>query len=195
MTNTPTIKTERLILRKFKEEDSEAFREIMKDKEVNTFLPLFPLETIAQAKDYLQKNYLDTYWQPTGFRYAICLNDSIPIGYVNIAQDDSYDLGYGLRKEFWGKGITTEACKALIGQLMEAGIPYITATHDINNPASGHIMKKIGMQYCYSYDELWQPKNFLVTFRMYQLNFSAESDFVYKKYWNKYPAHRIENNV
>ena len=29
MTNTPTIQTERLILRKFKEEDAEAFWEIM----------------------------------------------------------------------------------------------------------------------------------------------------------------------
>lgn len=30
------------------------------------------------------------------------------------------------------------------------------------------------MSYQYSYEELWQPKNFPVTFRMYQLNLSAD---------------------
>ena len=40
------------------------------------------------------------------------------------------------------------------------------------------------MKYCYTYEELWLPKNFLVTFRMYQLNFSEKEDWVYKKYWD-----------
>ena len=59
-------------------------------------------------------------------------------------------------------------------QLKQTGIPYITATHDVNNPRSGKVMQALGMKYQYSYEELWQPKNFLVTFRMYQLNFDKE---------------------
>ncbi len=35
-------------------------------------------------------------------------------------------------------------------------------------------------------------KNFLVTFRMYQLNFTKEQDWIYKKYLDKYPVHFIE---
>ena len=54
-------------------------------------------------------------------------------------------------------------------------------------------MKALGMNYMYSYEELWQPKNFLVTFRMYQLNFDNNYEFVYKEYWNKYKNHFIEN--
>lgn len=48
------------------------------------------------------------------------------------------------------------------------------------------------MEYKYSYEELWQPKNFLVTFRMYQLNFDDNQKRVYKKYWDMYPNHFIE---
>ena len=51
---------------------------------------------------------------------------------------------------------------------------YITATHDVNNPRSGRVMQAIGMRYCYSYEELWQPKNFPVIFRMYQLNLDGQ---------------------
>lgn len=36
-------------------------------------------------------------------------------------------------------------------------------------------MKQLGMKYQYSYEEQWQPKNLLVTFRMYQLNFAGNA--------------------
>jgi len=194
--NTPEIKTERLILRKFTANDTEAFFEIMSDKEVNTFLPLFPLQTIEEAKVFLYEKYIKKNEERLDFRYAICLkSDNIPIGYVKISNDDSFDLGYGLQKEHWHKGIITEACEAIVEQAKRAGIPYITATHDVNNLRSGNVMKKIGMKYCYSYEEQWQPKNILVTFRMYQLNLDGENNRVYKKYWDKYPIHFIEDKV
>lgn len=56
-------------------------------------------------------------------------------------------------------------------------------------------MKQLGMSYKYSYEEQWQPKDILVTFRMYQLNFDGQNDRVYKEYWNKYTFHFIENDV
>lgn len=100
--------------------------------------------------------------------------------------------GIALRRSFWHKGICTEACQAVIDMLKQINIPYITATHDVNNPRSGKVMQAIGMKYQYSYEEYWQPKLYLVTFRMYQLNFDDQQDRVYKKYWNKYPVHFIE---
>ncbi len=69
---------------------------------------------------------------------------------------------------------------------------FITATHDIHNSGSGKVMQKIGMKYQYSYQELWQPKKIVVTFRMYQLNFDNKQDRIYMEYWNKYPEHFIE---
>lgn len=196
MENTPTLKTKRLILRQFTLGDLQAFFEIGSDKEVNTFLPLFPFETIKDAKKHLEEKYLKSYEKTKGFRYAVCLqSDNIPIGYVNLADDDSNDFGYGLKKEFWNQGIITEASKRVIEQLQRAGVPYITATHDKNNPKSGSVMQKLGMTYCYSYEELWQPKNIKVIFRMYQLNLDGKSERVYEKYWNMYPIHFIEKDL
>lgn len=53
-------------------------------------------------------------------------------------------------------------------------------------------MKTVEMKYCYSYEEQWQPKDSLVVFRMYQLNFEGNDDFVYKKYWDMYSNHFVE---
>lgn len=172
--NTPTIQTERLILRRFTEDDAEALYQILSDEEVNTYLPMFPLKDLGEAKDYLKSKYLDKYQELTGYHYAICLRtDSKPIGYIQISDGDSHDLGYGLRKEYWHKGIVTEAAQALIDEV-RGKIPYLTATHDVNNPRSGKVMEKIGMKYQYSYHEQWQPKDILVTFRMYQINLDGD---------------------
>lgn len=98
--------------------------------------------------------------------------------------EEPYDLGYGLLQGFWHRGIVTEAARAVIEQVKKDGLPYITATHDRNNPRSGGVMRNVGMEYCYSYEEQWQPKGIPVVFRMYQLNFDG-SGFVYKKYWEE----------
>lgn len=192
--NTPTLETERLILRKFTEKDIEALFKIYSDREVNTYLPWFPLVSIEEAILFFDEKYANAYTLPCGYGYAICLkSDGIPIGYVNVSTDKNHDLGYGLRKEFWHQGIVSEAVKAVFNQVKEDGMLYITATHDINNPRSGNVMRFLGMSYKYSYEELWQPKNFLVTFRMYQLNFDGDETRIYKEYWNKYKNHFIEN--
>ena len=48
------IETERLILRLFTKEDINALFAIFSDKDVNTFLPMFPLRNIEEAKEYLR---------------------------------------------------------------------------------------------------------------------------------------------
>ena len=71
----------------------------------------------------------------------------------------------------------------------------ITATHDVNNPRSGAVMKKLGMTYQYSYIEYWKPKGFLVTFRMYPLNLDGQTDRVSQGHWDRYPVHFVEKNI
>ena len=194
--NTPKLETEKLILRKFTKDDLHALYEIYSDRDVNKFLPWFPLESEDEVESLFEEKYAAVYSKSKGYAYAVCLkSDNYPIGYIKVDINDSYDLSYGLRKEFWHQGIVSEAAQALVEQLKKDGIPYITATHDINNPRSGSVMKRIGMEYKYSYEELWQPKNFLVTFRMYQLNLDGNKDRVYKKYWNTYKKHFVEENV
>lgn len=192
--NTPTLETDRLILRKFTEDDLEAYFSIMSDEKANRFLPWFPVKTIEEAKEHLQKKYLDQYEKKSAYQYAICLKkDNIPIGYCGFSGPESCDVGYGLKTEFWHIGIVTEAASALLRRIQDAGYPYVTSTHDIQNPRSGNVMKKLGMTYKYSYVEQWQPKNIPVTFRMYQLNFDGNDSRTYMEYWNRYENHFIED--
>lgn len=194
-TNTPELETSRLMLRKFTKDDIDALFAIYSDRDVNTFLPWFPIQTRDEAKQLFEEKYVKGYARSAGYQYAICLKkDNIPIGYVHVSADESHDLGYALRKEFWGQGIMTEACKAVLSQVKEDGLETITATHDVKNPRSGEVMKRLGMKYQYSYEEEWQPKNILVTFRLYQLDFHGENP-PYRKYWDRSAVHFIETDV
>lgn len=185
----PVLETPRLFLRPFDLGDVQALFALMSDEQVNTFLPWFPVKTLEEAEAMLRSRYCGG----EGAHYAICLGrGEPPVGYVSVGPGDSFDLGYGLARAHWRKGIVPEAAGAVVEELRRAGLPYVTATHDVNNPASGAVMRKIGMTYRYSYQELWQPKGQLVTFRMYQLNLDGQDDRVYRAYWDRYPVHTVE---
>lgn len=193
--NTPRLETERLILRKFIEDDIAALYLILKDEDVNTFLPWFPLKSMEEAGTVFAAMYAAEYAKPQAYAYAICLKqDDYPIGYIKVDMTEGHDLGYGLRKEFWHRRIASEAGKAVIEQVKKDGVPFITATHNVNNLRSGGVMQKLGMSYQYTYEEQWQPKNILVVFRMYQLNFDRDCG-VFKKYWNNSAVHFVETNL
>ncbi len=193
--NTPRLETERLILRKFTADDTEALYRILGDREVNTFLPWFPLKSIEEARALFETRYAAAYEKERGYLYAVCLKEGdCPIGYVTAGTEGGYDLGYGLRKEFWGRGIVTEAGRAVIDQVRRDGLPFITATHDVNNPRSGAVMRRLGMTYRYSYEEQWQPKDILAVFRMYQLNFDGSCG-VFRQYWDNSAVRFVEKGV
>ena len=174
----------------------EAFFLIYSDEQVNQFLPWFPLKSVEETQQFFAERYAAKYKQPQAYAYAICLKkDNYPIGYMNVDMEEHHDFGYGLRKEFWHQRIVTEAGKAVIEQVKKDGLPYITATHDRNNPRSGGVMKNVGMKYQYSYEEQWQPKNIIVIFRMFQLNLDGNTERVYKKYWDNSAVHFVEPDV
>lgn len=194
--NTPTLQTERLILRRFVPGDAGALFSLLRDEEVNTFLPWFPLTTPEEAERFLQERFFAYYDKPSAYRYALCLReDDIPVGYICLSNDESHDFGYSLKKEFWHRGLVTEGARAVVERIRAAGYPYITATHDVHNPRSGGVMKKLGMSYRYSYVEQWQPKNIPVTFRMYQVNLDGCTGRVYREYWDKAQTRFIETNI
>lgn len=196
MRNTPTLETSRLLLRKFTQEDIPALLSILQDEEVNTFLPWFPLKNLTEASAFFEARYARAYQQPQAYQYAICLkaeDGQTPIGYIGLSMEESHDLGYGLKREYWGQGIAEEAAKALIERLQQDGIPFITATHDVNNARSGGVMRKLGMDYCYTYLEQWQPKDIPVYFRMYQRNLTDPDAQEYPGYWNQSQVHFVED--
>ena len=187
------LETNRLILRPFEDaaSDMDALYLLLKDEEVNTFLPWFPAKTPEDARAFYESRYKD---RP--YAYAICLKEeNRPLGYISAGLDESHEIGYALRRQYWHRGIVTEAARALADQMKQDGVPYITATHDRNNPRSGGVMRNIGMKYRYSYREQWQPKDFPVIFRFYQLNLDGQEDRVDQKLWNKYQEHFIEPDL
>ena len=76
--NTPRLETERLVLRRFTPSDVEPLFSLMRDREVNTFLPWFPLETEADAARYLEEHYLDYYRPPAAATPSACGRTTAP---------------------------------------------------------------------------------------------------------------------
>lgn len=66
MYNTPLIETDRLILRKFTENDISALFSILSDEDVNCYLPWFPLKSLDETKAFFQDRYAEVYKQKRG---------------------------------------------------------------------------------------------------------------------------------
>lgn len=89
--NTPVLETKRLILRKFTQEDLEALFLILKDEEVNKFLPWYPIKNLEETQKFYEEKYEEKYQLPQAYAYAICLkSDNIPIGYINIDIEEQW---------------------------------------------------------------------------------------------------------
>ena len=136
------IETNRLILRKFEEKDIQALYLLLKDEEVNTFLPWYTVKNIKDTEDFYKKHFANK-----EYCFAICLkeNDKL-IGYIKVDMDDSHDLGYALHKEFWHKGFATEAaiaCKEYAFQ--ELNFDEVYSIIRDSNVASQNVARRNGM--------------------------------------------------
>lgn len=201
------LETERLLLRRFTSDDAPALLAMMSDDEVMRFLPWFTHTCVADTASYLDEQYLTWYrvadagergagGLPLDLRFAVCLRQADGgadelIGFIKISSEsDTLDLGYAFCRKAWGHGYATEAVRALIAEARREGFPFLTATHDESNPASGRVMERCGMTYRYAYRERWQPKDFDVVFKMYQIDLAAGVE-TYRGYWERYPEHWV----
>ena len=127
--NTPTLETERLILRKLTDSPSDlnAMSSILSDERTNVFLPWFPLKKREEVQKHLKERYFDFYEKESAYRYVICWKQSnVLIGYMGLSDGDSHDFGYGLHSRFWHQGIATEAARAVTERIRQAGFyPFI----------------------------------------------------------------------
>ncbi len=150
---TVTIETLRLILRRFEEQDAEdMFKNWAGDAEVCRFLPWGPHTSVEVSLKRIL-NWREGYKRDNSYVWALvakgkgCAIGSIS---VEIADDrgESCEIGYCLSKEYWNRGVMTEAALAVLHFLFyEVGYRRIQAKHDILNIASGRVMQKAGMQY------------------------------------------------
>lgn len=150
---TKRIETARLILRPFALEDAEAmYHNWASDPEVTKFLSWPAYRSVDTAHEILgiwTKQYSDN----TFYQWAIELKEiGQPIGSISVVNhDDRVDMaeiGFCIGKPWWGRGIMTEAMKAVMAYLFEeVGAQRIEAGHDPNNPASGAVQRKCGLRY------------------------------------------------
>lgn len=150
---TKTLETQRLILRQFKEEDAkDMFNNWACDEEVTKFLTWQPHSTIEVSQELL-KFWIDEYSNNEFYNWAIELkeNGSV-IGSISLINIDTHnencEIGYCIGKLWWNKDIMTEAFKKIINfAFKEVGFERITGRHQIDNIASGCVIKKCGLEY------------------------------------------------
>ena len=140
-----TLVTERLILRPFREGDAEAMnRNWTTDERVAQYCRWYPHKSLSETEEYL-KLCLEMQYS-----WAITIkgNDE-PIGCIDVVGENSVgvqEVGYVLAYDYWGQGIMTEVLGAVLEELLRCGFDKVGACHDVNNPASGRVMEKSGME-------------------------------------------------
>ena len=150
---TQTIETPRLILRKAQKTDAEPmFRNWANDPEVTKFLT-WPTYTQVEMAYPILEIWTKEYEKPNYYQWMIEFKEiGEPIGSISVVsqRDDigAAEIGYCIGQAWWRQGIMTEALNAVMHFLFsEVGMNRIEAKHDVNNPHSGGVMKKCGMEF------------------------------------------------
>ena len=150
---TKTIETKRLILRRFIIEDAkDMYNNWASDDEVTKYLT-WPTHGSVDISKMLVENWVNSYEKEDFYNWAIEIKETGEvIGNISSVGHNNdvgkIHIGYCIGRNWWKKGIVTEALKAVIDfffKEVEAG--RVEARHDIKNPASGIVMKKCGMIY------------------------------------------------
>ena len=148
----PILKTERLILRPLRMRDAEDLFAYAQDPEVSRHVLWDTHESIWDSRRFL-RGAIRQYRRGQPGSFAIVLKDSGrmigTIGFMWINVDyKSGEVGYSLGREYWNKGIMTEALREVVRFGFEdLGLNRIEAQHEVSNPASGKVMAHVGMQF------------------------------------------------
>lgn len=59
---------------------------------------------------------------------------------------DAAELGYWIAREWWGRGLATEAVRAVLEIAAALGHARLRAWHSLDNPASGRVLAKAGFR-------------------------------------------------
>lgn len=150
---TNSIETIRLLLRRFEEQDArDMYSNWASDPEVCKYLSWGPHKDISVTRKRII-DWVRNYQYEDNYNWAIHLKGwnqvigSISVEISNQSQL-SCEVGYCIGKEYWNRGIMTEALLAVMHYLFyEVGYQHIRAKHDVLNIGSGRVMQKAGMQF------------------------------------------------
>lgn len=147
--NNMEFETDRLVIRKPKLEDAEQiYINYTQDKIVTKYLVWEPHKELESTIDWI-KHCMDIWDIEKHIPFIIwCKDEMQAIGMIHFnIHEFKADFGYVLGQKYWNQGIMTEAAKPIIKSLLSRETIYrIEATHDLENPASGRVMEKLGMK-------------------------------------------------
>lgn len=148
-----TIKTKRLFLRPWREEDLEPFAQLNADPRVMEYFPSMKSEQeTAEEFALIRKGFETTGW---GFWAAELIESGKFIGFIGLQIvrftsnfTPAVEIGWRLAYEYWGKGYATEGAHAALKYGFEnLGLNEVVSFTAINNMRSRRVMEKIGMHH------------------------------------------------
>lgn len=145
----PTIETERLILRMWNKKDAPQLYEYAKNPNVGPHAGWKPHDNVAESRMLISTLFL------ANMCWAIIDKEAGKvIGSIGLEEDKfrphvkSKELGYSLSEEYWGKGIMTEAAKALICYAFETlKLDVLMIRTGDSNLRSQRVIEKCGFAY------------------------------------------------
>lgn len=144
-TQYQTLQGQRILLRPFLLEDAEDMFAYAGDTRVTRTLTFTTHKNIEESKTVIEQLFID---QPG--KYAIVWEATqTVIGSIDIRVVSSKraTFGYALHHTYWNMGIMSEALQLILEMgFTELGIEVFFAEHYIDNPASGAVMRKVGMR-------------------------------------------------
>mgnify|MGYP001163256768 FL=1 len=143
------LETERLILRPVQIEDAEDMYAYASDPLVTEMVTFDTYTSMQDAYDSINTFFLNR--DPNTHFEALAIVDKESlrmIGTVDagkVVRGDMVELGYILHRDFWNRGIMTEAARRYIQYLFDdKGIRRIEVSHHPKNMASKRVIEKLG---------------------------------------------------
>jgi RimJ/RimL family protein N-acetyltransferase len=145
------IRTERCLLRKYRENDREKFENLSIDKEVNSFIG-GKCETREEAYKLFDKMFMiyEGKLLPRHFEIWAVDVDNEYAGHFELKQtgdteDDELEVVYFLDKKFWGQGLMPEIINE-INRYARSMNKQLIATISTENKNTIKALGKIGIQ-------------------------------------------------
>ncbi len=133
------IVTERLILRRARQDDLEAMHSVLSNSLATLYWSTLPHDSLDQSREWLG-NMIASDPQRDDF---IVEHEGRVIGKAGCYRLP--EIGYILHPELWGRGLATEALRAVIAHVFEHHpVPALTADVDPRNERSIRLLERLG---------------------------------------------------
>jgi len=148
----PTLTTERLALRAFVPRDAPAVHAHLLDRAVASTTAMIPHPYPEGAAEAWIATHDARHQAGEAVVLAITLREEgTLVGAIELAVEAAHrrgELGYWIGRAHWGRGYATEAAGALLRWGIHVrGLHRVHAAHLSRNPASGRVLRKIGMRH------------------------------------------------